>query len=614
MRKRIIDRFNRGDLARAYDLCQDGLRDRPDDFWLKHRAVLCLIRSGALERASTAYDGYRLDELHDDEDCLAVGARLLKALALESSGRKFARLAYESGRRYAEVHAHTGGHYPAINAASMYMLAGESGPAENYARQVLYGRFNVDPDSPEQAYYRYASQAEAYLLLGDLPAARSTLREAFKQDPENYLAHATTLRQLSLLVSVLGLDSDWLVSLQPPRPTHFAGHIFGTGTGERQLDSGQEGRLRDVVELMVARHRVGPVYGALAAGADIIIAEAALAHGCELNVILPVPVPVFLETSVRSIGEAWVPRFESCLARAEKVVALTTDRQIVSSQTLNFSSIVAMGMARMRAHVLATDPLQILIAKDEGDVRNEDAAAFGTLHDGDVWKSCDLDQVRIAYPGRRDAGRAEPAATGRTEPGFKPTMRAMLFLDIAGSSSVPDDRVPHFVQSVIKPLAECCDALIDQPAHADSWGDGMFLAFEQVEHAARAADALRQTFAAIDMHVHELPTSLGLRIAGHFGPVHEGQDPLQKRASLFGGQVAVAARIEAVTVPGSIFVSEAFAAALAMSSFDFRSEYVGQIRIDALMPDQRLYALRALPANAAANLRRNRSTGTSQTV
>jgi tetratricopeptide (TPR) repeat protein len=139
MRDRIIDRFNQGDLARAYDLCQEGLLGQPDDYWLKHRAVLCLIRSGALERAAKAYQDYQLETIRHDEDCLAVGARLLKALALESSGRAFARLALESAEKYADVHARTGGHYPAVNAASMYMLAGRSSDAETYARRVLYG-------------------------------------------------------------------------------------------------------------------------------------------------------------------------------------------------------------------------------------------------------------------------------------------------------------------------------------------------------------------------------------------------------------------------------------------------------------------------------------------
>lgn len=611
MRERILERFNQGDLARAYDLCQDGLHDSPGDIWLQHRAVLCLIRSGALERAATAYHDYRLAEVRHDEDCLAIGARLAKALTLETSGFEFARRARDSARKYADVHTRTGGHYPAVNAASMFMLAGEPGPAETYARHVLFGGFDGADGSAEQAYYRHASQAEAYLLLGDLSAARSTLRHAFRQDPDNHLAHATTLRQLRLLVGVLGLDADWLTELEPPRPTHFAGHIFGQGQGDGQLDPGQENRLRDVVDAMLSRHHVGPVHGALAAGSDIVVAEAALAHGCELNVVLPVPVPVFMEASVRPFGDAWVRRFEACLDRAEKVVELTTDRRILSAAALNFASLVAMGLARMRADVLATAPLQLLVAEAPG---MEPVAGFGTLHDGEVWAGCGLEQVRIDYPGVRDPNPGKPLPAADLEPGFKPVMRAMLFLDIAGSSAVPDDRVPHFVQTVLKPLARCCDRLAEPAVHADSWGDGMFLAFETVEQAARAAEALRQAFVAINMRDLQLPASLGLRIAGHLGPVHEGEDPLQKRPSLFGGQVAVAARIEAVTVPGSIFVSEAFAAALAMSSDAFRSEYVGQIRIDALMPEYRLYALRALPLNAAANLRRSRSARAAQSI
>jgi class 3 adenylate cyclase len=178
----------------------------------------------------------------------------------------------------------------------------------------------------------------------------------------------------------------------------------------------------------------------------------------------------------------------------------------------------------------------------------------------------------------------------------------MLFLDVRGSSTVPDDRIPDFVRHVLGRLAEVCSGLDEAPVYADSWGDGLFLAFETVSEAARAAVILRQAFARIDLEALGLPPSLGLRIAGHCGPVHEGMDPIQKRISPFGSQVAIAARIEGVTVPGSIFVSEMFAARLAMTGEDsFRCEYVGLTEIDAFLPDMPLYALRAVAPGSLAS-------------
>ncbi|MCR9266798.1 MAG: hypothetical protein NXI03_04445, partial [Alphaproteobacteria bacterium] len=155
-------------------------------------------------------------------------------------------------------------------------------------------------------------------------------------------------------------------------------------------------------------------------------------------------------------------------------------------------------------------------------------------------------------------------------------------------------------------LAEACDALDPAPVYADSWGDGLFLTFSTVADAAHAATRLQQVFSRIDLAALNLPPTLGLRIAGHCGPVHEGQDPIQHRKAPFGAQVAIASRIESVTVPGTIFVSEIFAARLAMSAQPgLRCEYVGLTEIDAYLPDMPLYALRAVaPDSLEAQNRR----------
>ena len=51
----------------------------------------------------------------------------------------------------------------------------------------------------------------------------------------------------------------------------------------------------------------------------------------------------------------------------------------------------------------------------------------------------------------------------------------MLFADIVGSSQIAEDVVPHFVGSVLGPLAETArQTPVD---YIDSWGDGMFLAY-----------------------------------------------------------------------------------------------------------------------------------------
>ena len=585
----ILDRFNRGDLARAYDLCQVELSRRPDDLWLRHRSVLCLIRSGALERAEQEYRAFRLGEARHDEDCLALGARLLKAFAMEASPSEFAGKARNAASCYGEVFAQTRGHYTGINAASMYLLAGDAALAADYARQVLAISEAAPPEDAEAAYYQLASRAEAYLLLGNSGAANMALRAAMERDPQNHLAHATTLRQLRLVASARGVSAPWLETLAPPRPAHFAGHIFPLGDGPGALDPAAEASLADMLDRVIAEDRIGSVYGAVAAGADIMIAEAALRAGCDLAVVLPVPAQAFIDTSVRPYGDDWLRRCEACLDAASDIKEATTERRIVSELNLNHASAVAMGLARMRAEVLVTSPRQILLYDGQGDT-----ATSGTGHDARAWAAAGLEQRIIPF-SRPDATGPADTPPRPDGDGFEPAMRAMLFLDVRGSSRVPDDRIASFVNHVLGALAACCEALEVPALYSDSWGDGMFLVFDRVEAAADAATELRKVFEEVDMEALALPDTLGLRIAGHYGPVHIGTDPLQKRRAPFGGQVAIAARIEQASLPGAVCVSEPFAAVLAMSSESrFRCEYLGRMEVDPLIPELPLYALRAV--------------------
>jgi class 3 adenylate cyclase/tetratricopeptide (TPR) repeat protein len=603
MNAKITQYFNSGDLVRAYDLCLLELRKQPEDLWLRHRAVLCLIGSGALERARAEFQRYDLASATHDEDCRVLDARLAKAEAFEASPKYFKQCAATSARRYLDVFDATGGHYPGINAATMMLLAGEESDARQLAGRVLDACQTATISDPEAAYYQLASQSEALLLLGDIGAAHISLRQAIAADPNNYLAHAVTLRQFRIIADELGFSAPWLGDLHPPRPAHVAGHLFALGEHPNSLTPDVEARLVTEIADAFERENVGMVYGALAAGADILFAEGALRRGSELRVVLPVPVNVFIAASVRPLGAQWVARCEACLDQAEVIHEITSNRKLLSELHIRHSSEIAMGMARVRADVFATTPVQLLVWDEEPST-----ARCGTAHDADVWAGSNLHQVILPIDTslRYKASAADFPA--EAHPDFAQKLRAMLFIDVRGSSGVPDDRVPAFVENVLGRLAEECRALAPAPLQHNSWGDGIFLTFESAPDAARAAVDLQRAFARIDLSAHELPQTLALRIGGHFGPVFEGNEPLREEKSIFGGQVNLAARIEPRAAPGSILVSEAFSSVLAMEAADiYRCEYVGTSRVDPNMPRLALYSLRGVAAGSIASLSRRTS-------
>jgi hypothetical protein len=142
--------------------------------------------------------------------------------------------------------------------------------AEILARGVL----ERGEDEEETPYYRAATRAEALLLIGDLARPKTEFAAAIALAPQAYEDHASTLRQFASILDELGEDKAWLDPLRPPRSLHFAGHMALAGASDA-LGRNIRDTLRD--------ERVGFGYGALAAGADILIAEALLEAGAELH-------------------------------------------------------------------------------------------------------------------------------------------------------------------------------------------------------------------------------------------------------------------------------------------------------------------------------------------
>lgn len=109
-------------------------------------------------------------------------------------------------------------------------------------------------------------------------------------------------------------------TLEPRQVLLFSGHMI-------DAPSRSEPRFPPAAEPVAAR-AIGEVLQVLAAGpgdlaicggangGDLLFAEAALAHGCPLEVYLPFDKPRFIEASVAFAGGDWVERFERVLDAA----------------------------------------------------------------------------------------------------------------------------------------------------------------------------------------------------------------------------------------------------------------------------------------------------------
>jgi class 3 adenylate cyclase len=152
----------------------------------------------------------------------------------------------------------------------------------------------------------------------------------------------------------------------------------------------------------------------------------------------------------------------------------------------------------------------------------------------------------------------------------------MLFSDIHGFSGLRDEQLPRFIDAILNRCAEVTERNRKDIRFANTWGDGLFLVFEDAGKAAQCALELQEGLARLDLAAVGLPGHMGLRVGLHLGPVYEARDPILKRANFFGAQVSRTARVEPVTPEGCVYVTETMAAVLALHNADqFICQYVG---------------------------------------
>lgn len=577
----------RGELLTAFDLAERGLAEHPDDIWLKHRAVLALARAGATEAAASRFVQYGLTGVAE-EDVAALEARIAKDLALASQGHERQRQAAEAAALYEAVYERTGGYYPAVNAATLWLVAGGGARSQQLANRVLeiLGS-GVDGGS----YYAAASEAEARLLLEETEAARAALERAAKALGGDYGALATTRRQLRVICDSLELDPALLSVLAGPGVVHFCGHRIGEDPGSFAPAAEQSVTAR--VAEVISHNEPGFAYGSLASGADIIWAEALLARHCELHVILPFAREEFVKWSVAPSRAQWTKRFDRCLAAATSVRYATDDAFLGDDVLFRYASEFAMGLALLRARYLDAEVRQLAI----WDGKPASGAA-GTAIDVATWRRRGR-TVTVVSPDAEavvseDAtGAPAEAPQANFADGTRRTVRAMAFGDFQRFSKLTDEQLPIFANHVLGAIAEVVSRHEHDVCDRNTWGDAIYVVLTDAGAAAEFTLDLQSAIAAIDLERVGLPPSLALRLGCHLGPVFATRDPVLNHSVYMGSHVSRTARIEPVTPPGAVYVTEPFAAALVLDDrTEFACDYVGHMDAAKGYGRLRMYRLR----------------------
>lgn len=339
------------------------------------QSILALARAGATRRAWEAFVSSGFDDQNHFPAILTLKGRLLKDQAHLAQNEERRLLFLRSSQTYAMAAALRRDSYPLINAATMSLFSGRSEQAEALATQVL-GLLETGEGVGETPYWHEATKAEALLLLGGRPAAEAALVKGLANAPEAWEDHATTLRQFREILCHRGESQDWLKAYAPPKSIYFKG-IMGISPDDRSAV--------DAIAAQLAESGARFAYGALAAGADILVAEAMLRQGGELHIVLPVMPSAFKAQSVAPYGDVWSQRFDALFEQAASVEIVEHGDRL-SLAGIKLAAEVTKGRAIDNAARLESEAVLFEIA-EPGTRRSPDESA----HYVSVSRSADTD-------------------------------------------------------------------------------------------------------------------------------------------------------------------------------------------------------------------------------
>ena len=577
-----------GDYLRSYDLATQGIELDKENIWLKHQAVLSLARSGAIDEA---YDRYRAFGLADNEheDIAALGARLEKDIALSVKSDAQAGLLQSAAGKYETIFNKTGGYYPGINAATLHYLSGSANKSKKLAQHVQETCQRKLSESGIDDYYLRATLAEGYLLLGNEIAASEQLQRAAILGQQNFGEVATTRKQLKLILEKSGNDITLLDSLSLPGVISFSGLSSTNAQLEQSQLSSSEAQLRRAISKVLRESNVGFGFGVPNPGAGITIAEELIVKNAELHLVLPFSIDEYKSLFIEQADKKWLNRLERCVENSKSITMATEDNYLGDNLLFSYANQFAMGLALLRARILDTTIEHVSVWEESG---NDDL--LDNTNDIGKWLSLGLPLELFGFNGKKQTSIPEylRAQDSKQTKGLREP-RAMLFGDVKGFSRLREAQLTLFIDTILKSIGEALDEFEGDILFTNTWGDGLFVVFRSVDRAAKCAIEIQKALKSLDLVSAGLPEDMFIRIGGHFGPIFQAFDPILKKTNYFGAHVSRTARIEPVTPPGEVYVTESFAAQLIlMKDSEFQTEYVGNIPAAKSYGNLKMYVLK----------------------
>ncbi len=363
----------------------------------------------------------------------------------------------------------------------------------------------------------------------------------------------------------------------------YSGHMFvAAGEAERDLAA----RVAAALDELSADEAFGP----LACGGDIVIAEAMLARGGAVHVVLPFAEDDFIAQSVLCGGEAWLPRYRACRDAAASFHFSTPGAYVDDDNQFAYATELAMGLAALRARDTGGEAVQLAIHA-RGSRSYSKTGLAGTAADARAWERVGKRTVTID-PGPVDRTLRFPPRLPPVEDA-KREVRSILFADYKGFAALGERELPLFMREVMGRIGATLDEFGAHVEFRNTWGDSLYAIIDRPQAAARVARSLQARLARLPAPLMPPSGEPTMRIGLHYGPIWRGADRVTGAPLWYGGEVNRTARIEPVTPAGGVYCTENFAAALLLEGGDCAFELVGRKPLAKGFGEVVLYRLEA---------------------
>jgi class 3 adenylate cyclase len=580
-----------GEPLLAYDVVSAGLEIWPKDVRLRQLQSLALSRSGATLRANDILENLRREK-ETGEETLGMLGRTYKDLAATAKTRnqrkEFLKRAAET---YTQAYEATGGYWTGINAATMNLLIGKAEQAQKLARKVRDECSEEIAERSGDQYWELAALGEASLILRDQSQAGEWYARAAETGKKRFGDLHSSRRNARLILQHWNEDQAWIEQyLRIPCVLVFVGHMIdGPDRTTPRFPSELESAVAKEIQRKIDTLKPGFGFASAACGSDILFLEAMIDAGAEVSVVLPYNEEDFVRDSVDIIPNSnWRGRFERVLTRSTRVITASTQRIGTGGTSYEFCSQLLLGLAAIRCRQLDSTLIPLAVWDEKpGD------GPGGTASVVENWRKLgyesEISNLKKIYrrSGPVSVGRQRrPLQKSRTtgsriartsEESLASRVVAILFADAVGFSKLTEAEVPRFVQHFLGAIAQLSNRFADSIMAKNTWGDGLYFVFSDIDHAGNFALQLADLVTKQNWEEKGLPQGLNLRIALHAGPVYEFEDPVTGNRNYSGAHVSRAARIEPIAPPSQVYASEAFAAlSAAQRTQDFTCDYVGQ--------------------------------------